>query len=461
MSDIFKMIVIRPPELLSQKKMDSIAHFTHTENIQSERFKKWSELGNTQNKKELHASMKSFIEQKNTWKDINEFPKPFMQLLQYADYHAYDFSLEEFSHYATKENLIKIFGEGFLSGKISTKSLYLDIKTKLEDILLAQMTLGKKTPQNYNVSNALLTLELCKKILVTFDRKDPQVNVKKHYKKPLVVDARTIFFDPCQVIDSDSVPIESHSDSATKQRNITDDDCECLCEQECIEQSTCCDHEIIPYLAELYVVKDEVRGYEPGEISYIENIMKDEIRVRKHRHLQREELYTEQEEEVNTFEEKEFQTDEQFSVHKEVDKVIEKELSLDAGASYKYGGEKGYSATVSFDASSNTAKKDARKLVQDKSKQVIEKAISRVEKKVRSLATRKLINETEEKNKHVFGGETGAVGDMSRQFYYVNQVRKAQVYSYGVRQIIDLTLPEPATLFKRLLEIPFEGINPG
>ena len=60
----------------------------------------------------------------------------------------------------------------------------------------------------------------------------------------------------------------------------------------------------------MFVVEDEVSCYSPGEIAAIENVMMGEKRVKKHRHLQREETYTETEEEKNTYNERNNQIDE-------------------------------------------------------------------------------------------------------------------------------------------------------
>ena len=465
MPELLQTTIVRPAQALSPKEIAAIAHITHPENIQSKRYKEWCEIEKKQDKKQLESSMQKFIKAKETYINTSDFPSGFKEILQFAEYNAYDVTLDELQKYTTQVSLEKIFGKELKKGIISPKSDYYKVRSLLEDILLVQMISNTRIPQNYDVSKALYTLELCKRVFLFNDSKTRKINIKKHYGKPLVVNMCTLMIDPCK--DKPLDPIEADMNNSViitsqKNRNIKEEDCDCKCEEECIEQDMCCDEEIIPYVAELFVVKDEIGSYEAGEMSYIENIMKDEIRVRKHRHLQREEIYTESEEEINIFEEKEHQVDEQFSLHKEVDKVIDKELSLDAGATYTYGKEGGPMVfTAEINASSHTAKKDARKLVQDKSKQVIEKAISRIEKRVRTLSTQKMINETEEKNKHVFGGEFGATEDMSRQFYYVNQLRKAQVFSYGMRQMIDIILPDPAAHFVGLLEIPFNANNPG
>jgi len=49
---------------------------------------------------------------------------------------------------------------------------------------------------------------------------------------------------------------------------------------------------------------------------------------------------------------------------------------------------------------------------------------------------------------------------MAKAFHFVTETRKAQVFSYGIRSLIELNIPEPAALFKRLLDIPFTLENP-
>jgi hypothetical protein len=101
-----------------------------------------------------------------------------------------------------------------------------------------------------------------------------------------------------------------------------------------------------------------------------------------------------------------------------------------------------------------------QKSVQDRAKQVIQKSVTSLERKVKEFTSRKLFREAEETNRHVFGGTTGAPADISRQFYYVNALWRAQVFNWGQRLLIDLDLIEPSEPYKRLVEKQFKLKRP-
>lgn len=249
--------------------------------------------------------------------------------------------------------------------------------------------------------------------------------------------------------------IEQNYPTPTK---LNIDPCNCTCDETCVEQNPCC-AKIVPYVADLYVVKEEVSRYEAGEMSYIENVIESEIRERVNRNFEREEVETQHEEEQTSFEQHDHQVDEKFSLQKEIEKQIEQSISVDAGVvAHQKWGTGDVTATTNFGF--NQSKKDAQKTVQNNAKEVIDKSVSSLQKKVRDLTIRRVTKEIEETNKHTLGGQTGATKHMSQQFYYVNQIKRAQVFSWGKRQLIDLYLPEPSELYKRLIGKKFDRKKP-
>ena len=488
MPELISITAIRDAQSLSPKEIDKIGIKSHPENLRSERYTHWLNLCESKEYSQLYLEMDNFLKSEEAIKTYNQITPDLRTIIKFSEYNGYrNFDVKEF---AKKVDLRKVKNE-FAQSKNENDchngnipSPYFNLITNLNDQLLAKTQTNVNIKHEFDLQGAIKTLKLIETIYLNKSEK-LQLNIEKHYAKPLIINSCIIEIDPCSLLpkvpeiiqenstiqNDDGVVIEDTDEKKECRCKEVKQDCECKCNDECVEQNPCC-AKITPYVAELFVVRDELCKYEPGEISYIENVMESEIRIRKHRHLQREEAYTEQEEDINTYEEKDLQVDEQFSLHKELDKVVEQSLSVNAGATYSnnssfggtteggltIGSSKSFSANL--DTSYNWSKKEARKQVQDESKKVISKAISRVEKKIRTLSTKKLLNEIEEKNKHVFGGTTGAEKDMSRQFYYVNQVRKAQVFSYGKRTMLDFYLPEPSELLKRLVEKQFDLKKP-
>ncbi|WP_452225796.1 hypothetical protein [Lacinutrix cladophorae] len=484
MPELISITAIRDAQSLSPKEIDKIGIKSHPENLRSERYTHWLNLCESKEYSQLYLEMDNFLKSEEAIKTYNQITPDLRTIIKFSEYNGYrNFDIKEF---AKKVDLRKVKNEFSQAENDcpndNTPSPFFNLITNFNDQLLAKTQTSVNVKHEFNLQGAIKTLKLIETIYLNKSEK-LQLNIEKHYAKPLTINSCIIEIDPCSLLPrvpeiiQENLPNQNDDGEVIEDENKkcrckeVEQDCECKCNEECIEQNPCC-AKITPYIAELFVVRDELCKYEPGEISYIENVMESEIRVRKHRHLQREETYTEQEEDINTYEEKDLQVDQQFSLHKEIDKVVEQSLSVDAGATYSnnssfggtteggltIGSSKNFSATL--DTSYNWSKKEARKQVQDESKKVISKAISRVEKKIRTLSTKKLLNEIEEKNKHVFGGTTGAEKDMSRQFYYVNQVRKAQVFSYGKRTMLDFYLPEPSELLKRLVEKQFDLKKP-
>ncbi len=235
------------------------------------------------------------------------------------------------------------------------------------------------------------------------------------------------------------------------------DPCECTCDETCRPPSRECIC-IKPYVADLLVVREELVRYEEGDIAYIENILAGEHKRRTHRSLYRTEDYSEEENETNISEEKDLQVTEKFSLQSEVQKTINTDLSLDAGVSYsqKFGKAMDINAHANVAASYSKTKSEAT--ARSYARDVIDRSVSKIDEKIRTLESRKVIHELEETNKH---GLNNVGGDHRAGIYYwVNKITKAQLFNYGKRMMIDVYVPEPAALYKKLYLLKNENRTP-
>ncbi|MEM7038480.1 MAG: hypothetical protein AAF570_15960, partial [Bacteroidota bacterium] len=167
----------------------------------------------------------------------------------------------------------------------------------------------------------------------------------------------------------------------------------------------------------------------------------------------REQTVTDITEEFNTSNERDHQVDTRFALHREVDASITEDQSLELG----YTAPKAVTPQVHVMGKVGLSRTLAFKLARDQSKQVIDKSVSKLVRNFKHQVTTTLLNETEETNTHSFGP---ANKDISRQYTYVDQTRKAQVFSYGTRMMLDFVLPEPSELLKRLMEKEFDMVPP-
>lgn len=459
MPELFKTLQARPAMAIAPAKIQQIAFLTHQEKLQSERYRRWLKWCQEDESVQLQDEMVAFLAE-GAIRSISHAPLALRPALKFAEDNGFQFDLQAFAATIDRE----LFEE---KGKAAANKTFLHTLQNLEDQLVAQAIVGRAHAPDFDQQKAILTLELMQTV-ASARTKDLDIQLDRFYGRPIVLPNCFAQYDPCRkrprsiphptapVSDQRNLDGNPNGDQGCRcDKPSVDDPCNCECDDACVQQNPCC-AKITPYVAELFVVRDEIKCYEPAEISYIENIMQSEVRERNHRQLQREEIFIEQEETISTFEERYQQVDERFSIHQEVEKVTKADLSLEVGASFTYNGiVTGLEASGSTTFSSSLARSVTRKNVQDQSKSVINRATSNLQKTVRTLTRRTLFQEIEESNRHLFGGTGGAPADSSRQFYHVDQVRKAQVFSYGNRMMLDVYLPEPSENFKRLLEKEF------
>lgn len=197
---------------------------------------------------------------------------------------------------------------------------------------------------------------------------------------------------------------------------------------------------------DLLVVKEQIKRYEAGEIAHIENVLKGEAKERTHRRLKRtEESFLVETEETQT-EEREHESTERFEMQQESEKVLQQDKEFSAGASVTAQFGPFVEASASVDGSLSTSKETSEKHAASYSKSVTDRASSSITKRVREEQIRKVIIETEETNSHELnnvGGSQHTVG----VYQWIDKIYESQVYRYGLRQLFDITVTEPASFY--------------
>lgn len=463
MSDLFKSYALRNAEQLTPRQVSAVGIQTHPPRLRSDRFVGWERLCEAGQYREVEAGMRRFHAGEEALRSVAQLPPVLRRPLEFAEYHGYRFTLEEFVPHLDARELAKEFGEFDADGRYPAYTGFHNAYTNVADQLLAEAKVpGLKFKSAVEDKQSFLkTLRLIERVQAE-RRGRFDLNVGRLYAKPLILPRCLMDMDPCRDVTHLAAagqalraePGAAAGGAPARER----DRCECRCNTDCVPQNRCCAR-ITPYVADLFVVRDKVSCYEVGEMSYIENVIESEIRVRRHRTLEKEEFLAEQTRESAFSEEKDHQVDEKFSLQTEVAKSVEQELSLDAGVTfnYKWGLN---SLTATTDTGYNLSKKDAQNSVQNNSRQTIDRAVSKLESRLRDFSSRKFSRESEEINKHVFGGTAGAPADISRQFFYVTQVKEAQTFNYGRRMLLDFYLPEPSELYKHLLAKQFKLDKP-
>jgi hypothetical protein len=204
-------------------------------------------------------------------------------------------------------------------------------------------------------------------------------------------------------------------------------------------------------LADLIIVKQQLKGYEGRDVAHIENILKGELKSREHRRFNQTISDNLIETETIKTEEKELETTDRFEISREASKTIQEEASLKAGLTVSGS----YGPTVSFSASAegslNTSKEEATKTASTFSKSVTQKSVEKLTERILQSNRIIITTEVEEKNIHKLDN-TGGNGHISGVYQWVEKVYEAQMFNYGLRMMFDFMIPEPGSYLVAAME---------
>jgi hypothetical protein len=199
-------------------------------------------------------------------------------------------------------------------------------------------------------------------------------------------------------------------------------------------------------IGDLKVVKQKLKKYVSGEVAHIENVLRGEYKERKHRVLDRtEDIFTvanETNEEIT----KDLQTTERFELKRESEKTVQEQMSIQAGVTVS-----GSYGMVTFgahgDFAYSTASQESNKNASNFAREVIDKSISKIQKKTKEERITKKLHEVEEINTH--GIDNKDKSDHAVGVYrWVDKYYDAQIYNYGKRMMFEFIIPEPAAFYE-------------
>ncbi|NEU10497.1 hypothetical protein GZH53_19380 [Flavihumibacter sp. R14] len=199
-------------------------------------------------------------------------------------------------------------------------------------------------------------------------------------------------------------------------------------------------------IGDLKVVKQKLLEYLPGDISHIHNVMKGEVKERSHRNLSKTDEVFSFSSEQSSEAQKDTQTTDRFELKREANSVIKSDLQVNAGANVTYNGGTivaGITAGMSYQTSSENSEKVASNFARD----VIEKAVSKVQSKAAEQRSITKTFEIEEINKHSITNTLADAKHVSGIYRWVDKKYKSQVYNYGKRMMFEFVIPEPAAFY--------------
>jgi hypothetical protein len=210
-------------------------------------------------------------------------------------------------------------------------------------------------------------------------------------------------------------------------------------------------------IADLLVVKKQIKRYEAGEIAHVENVLIGEKKSRAHRQLERSEETFVTETEATRQRETELETADRFELNRETSRTIkeDQQISLGLTLSGKYGPTIEFSSNFQMDLS--TSKEETAKSSSRYARDVVNRSLERVTERIREQRTRTVIRETEETNLHELNNETGA--HVRGIYQFIDKVYEAQIFNYGLREMFDFMVPEPASFLWYVADNPTLDID--
>jgi hypothetical protein len=200
-------------------------------------------------------------------------------------------------------------------------------------------------------------------------------------------------------------------------------------------------------VGDLKVVKQWLVGYKAGEIAHIDNVLLGETKTRTHRHLEKtEEVFSyssEQQEETQ----RDTQTTDRFELKRESENVMKNDINVNAGlsvnASYTGTGytiQTGVTGGFAYTRSQSDVAKSAENFARD----VVDKAVKRVQSRTSQQRSTTKLFEAEETNFHSFENKPPNTQHISGIYRWIDKEYKAQLFNYGKRMMFEFVLPEPA-----------------
>lgn len=196
-------------------------------------------------------------------------------------------------------------------------------------------------------------------------------------------------------------------------------------------------------VADLLVVKQQIKRYEGAEVAHVENVLIGEKKSRAHRELERSEETFLSETEVTSVKETELQTTDRFELNRETAQTIksDQKVGFELSLSGKYGPTVDFKSALSVDSS--TSQEQSTKNSTTFAKDIVNRSLERLTTRARELRTRTIIRETEETNLHELKNETQA--HVSGIYQFLDKVYETQIFNYGIRAMFDFMIPEPAS----------------
>lgn len=196
-------------------------------------------------------------------------------------------------------------------------------------------------------------------------------------------------------------------------------------------------------VADLLVVKQQLKRYEPIDIAHVENVLKGESMDRTHVNSTVTEQFTLTQTETTTTTEQDLESTDRFEMSREVTNTLQQDASLKAGLTISGS----YGPTVSFSAnmegSTSTSSQSSTTQSTKYGRDVTQRTAKTVSEKVLQQQSLKVTTTVSDTTDHKIDNTNGA-GHVIGIYQWLDKIYEAQVFNYGKRALFDFSVPEPA-----------------
>ena len=194
MSELLKKFAVRAALPLTPKQIDSIGFKSHPDLLQSNRYKAWLKICESERYTDLEKLMKEFLEGNEPIRSLNQITPELKKLIEFANYNGFEFTKEEF---LSQVDLNKLSIE-FKKTEERSDSSFINIYSNFADQLIAEAIVTSSTKKNNIDKQAILkTLILIEKIYILRKEK-VDINIERLYAKPIILPPCFFKLDPCK-----------------------------------------------------------------------------------------------------------------------------------------------------------------------------------------------------------------------------------------------------------------------
>lgn len=204
-----------------------------------------------------------------------------------------------------------------------------------------------------------------------------------------------------------------------------------------------------PGFMDLEVIRDEWSCFIAGEIAYIENVLAGETKDRIHKQVDEIESTVTRESTDTTTNENFSQSSDRFQFEEEARRATSVAVAVqgqvDVSATYaavKIEAQVGASANLSFEDSSSRTSQSAKEIVQ--------RALTRVESRVREVRATRTLFRSMDRDKHSFDNKGPGAANISGLYRWVDKVKRMRSFVYPFRYLLEFQLAEPGARLRWL-----------